>query len=389
MKRFAKLLLFNALVITAIALTTTSCTKEGPTGPAGPAGTNGTNGKDGANGSNGSNGSNGKDGSFFCQMCHNATKMNAIETQWETSKHGEGTSWATEGLRRDCASCHSKQGLLETLMTGRDTTLVNHTVGTTSYNNYVVAQPLDCEGCHDFHLSFDTNDGPDYALRKRDGVSLRWGNHTYTVNLPGSNGCIQCHQARTTSPMPTSMTGTDTITITSNRYGPHYGAMGNIFAGKAPYEFTGSGIYMNSAHTSSLACSDCHMAKFMASTAMGAGGHTWRMADTNGVDNVAGCLKCHAGVTNFDINGKQTEIEGLLTQLGDKLDLLKTGGILLKVGGKRDGSVIASTSNKLKLTSMQAAALLNWTFVFRDRSMGAHNYKYTKALLTNTIAALP
>ena len=379
MKRFAKFLLINSLVVTAFVIALSSCTQEGPAG------------KDGLNGTNGINGKDGKDANSFCKACHNATTMSTIETQFESSKHAEGESWPGEGVRRDCAACHSLQGFLETQQTGLDTTAYNpKKVGSTYYNAFGVGQPLDCSGCHDFHKSFDTTDGKDYAFRRTAGVSLRWGNHTVTVDLKGSNGCIICHQARTTTPMPTSMTGTDSITITSLRYGPHYGAMGNMFAGKAPYEFTGTETYTNSAHTTQTSCATCHMATFKGTGVNSAGGHTFRIKDTLNVVNLAGCQSCHAGTTTADINGKQTEIKGLMTQLATKLDALKPGGILEKgTDGKPDGYVIASTSKPLKLTSKQTAALLNWTFVYRDLSSGVHNYKYTKALLTNTIAALP
>ena len=194
---------------------------------------------------------------------------------------------------------------------------------------------------------------------------------------------------------PANASSVDTVTITSSRYGPHYGAQGNILAGKAPFEFTGSTVYENSPHTPTATnpgapCYSCHMATYSGTGVNSVGGHTWRMVDTNDVENIAGCKKCHSTATNFDINGRQTEIEGLLTTLGDKIDLFVPGKtILVKVNGAWDGSVNASTTNKLKLSYKQTAALLNWTFIFRDRSMGVHNYKYTKALLANTIAALP
>ncbi|MFK7811486.1 MAG: hypothetical protein AB8B59_03275 [Maribacter sp.] len=62
---------FFTLVCMAMAISLTSCTKEGPQGPIGPSGaagidgedgTNGTNGNDGINGTNGTNGTDGQDG---------------------------------------------------------------------------------------------------------------------------------------------------------------------------------------------------------------------------------------------------------------------------------------------------------------------------------------
>lgn len=65
MKTTAKLF---TLLCMALAVSITSCTKEGPVGPIGPAGvagidgTNGINGTDGNDGTNGTNGTNGTDG---------------------------------------------------------------------------------------------------------------------------------------------------------------------------------------------------------------------------------------------------------------------------------------------------------------------------------------
>jgi len=53
---------FLAYGLLAMALTVTSCTKEGPQGPIGPTGVDGTNGTNGADGADGTNGADGTDG---------------------------------------------------------------------------------------------------------------------------------------------------------------------------------------------------------------------------------------------------------------------------------------------------------------------------------------
>jgi hypothetical protein len=47
-----------------------------------------------------------------------------------------------------------------------------------------------------------------------------------------------------------------------------------------------------------------------------------------------------------------------------------------------------STLPKITLTNAQMGALINFQMVLRDYSLGIHNYKYSKALLTNSIAKL-
>ena len=110
-----------------------------------------------------------------------------------------------------------------------------------------------------------------------------------------------------------------------------------------------------------------------------AGGHTFNMVyQYHGQmrDNIAACTQCHAGIENFNINGVQDEIEDLLGQLED---LLLAAGILNPESGRWNPGTYP--------TNVTGAAL-NWKFVEEDRSHGIHNYKYAKALLTNSIELL-
>jgi hypothetical protein len=47
-----------------------------------------------------------------------------------------------------------------------------------------------------------------------------------------------------------------------------------------------------------------------------------------------------------------------------------------------------ATLPKLTLTNAQFGALINFQLCLREYSLGIHNYAYTKALLTNSIAIL-
>ena len=46
------------------------------------------------------------------------------------------------------------------------------------------------------------------------------------------------------------------------------------------------------------------------------------------------------------------------------------------------------TLPKVYLTNAQMGAIINFQLCLRDYSLGIHNYKYTKALLTNSITVL-
>jgi hypothetical protein len=74
------------------------------------------------------------------------------------------------------------------------------------------------------------------------------------------------------------------------------------------------------------------------------------------------CLECHAGATDYNINGAQTDIDNLLAELDAKLE----------VGDEED--------------DWYAEALFDYYFVVNDGgSRGVHNYKYAKALLDDAI----
>jgi hypothetical protein len=50
---------------------------------------------------------------------------------------------------------------------------------------------------------------------------------------------------------------------------------------------------------------------------------------------------------------------------------------------------INATLPVITLTNAQLGAIINFQLCLRDYSLGIHNYKYTMALLTNSIAVLP
>jgi hypothetical protein len=207
------------------------------------------------------------------------------------------------------------------------------------------------------------------------------------VTLYGiGNTCGRCHQARVPNPYldPANFQSTtDSLLPSSFRYGTHYGVAANIF-GDGGYEFPGTMAYQNSAHCTQADCGDCHMAE---SSDTLYGGHTWRVKDANGNENVAACTKCHAGATSFDIEGKQTEIAALIQELGNKI--YDTWGLLEKDNeGNFTGYIWSSSTTKYNISYKQAACVINFQLALRDKSNGVHNYKYTKALLRNTIDAI-
>ncbi len=370
MKKFSYLLIVSALAIFSLVVLFPAC--EGPIGPAGANGTNGTNG------TNGSNGLDGKDANAFCVKCHNAAMFGAVESQFATSKHGEGETWAGDGNRQSCARCHSYQGYKETMLTGRDTV------------EFIPKIPvaLQCDACHDFHGTLDSTDFPNYALGHTGPVKVL-ADPTKTIDFGNSsNACLYCHQARPAAGFPLPLTGDTTYAITSSRWGPHHGPQGNLLNGTQGWQVAGAMAYTNTNHKGVATCSMCHMA---AGEATLTGGHTWRIKSADGTKvNVAGCIKCHAGATTTDINGKQTEIAADLLKLQNRLIALKLldPATLLAIPYNQVGSGTKLPGKGAKWSLKETGAFFNYQMVEADRSKGAHNYKYIKALLSNSYDAL-
>ncbi len=253
------------------------------------------------------------------------------------------------------------------------------------FRNYIVdgstaevnnPTPINCRTCHHIHESYTLDD---YALRTTDVIDLIVGDGQYDYG--SSNLCANCHQARPVSPYPVA--GGDDVTITNARYGPHYGPQANMLAGKGPFPIPGSMPYINSAHTNLVdgGCVTCHMGP---ATGIFGGGHQMNIKYTTGSGGTAyqyaGCLGsgCHgnAGEVTALVNPNREEISTLLYQLRDRLQDL----------GLLNQAELVPTP--LTMTQMEAASILNYKFVYGDASYGAHNYRFTKALLVNTLEHL-
>jgi 5-methylcytosine-specific restriction endonuclease McrA len=363
MKKLGYFLGISALAIFSLVVLFPAC--EGPAGPAG---------KDGMDGKDGKDGLNGKDANAFCVQCHNEATFTLTKAQFATSAHGSGEYWVGEGNRQSCARCHSYQGFVETQITGRDTLGVVPAIG----------QALQCDACHEFHGTLDSVDFPNYALGHTGPVSKLYDNHASTLDFGNSsNLCAYCHQARpqgTDFPIPTS--GDKTFKVTSSRWGPHHGPQSHIFNGSDGWEYPGSVPYDKSNHKGVATCSTCHQAE---TDGTEVGGHTWRIVSEDGsVTNIAACKQCHSDATSLDINGRQTEIIGLLAQLKQKLIDAK----LLNASTDLAIAYNNAAGTGSEWTIKQAGAFFNYKMVEEDRSNGVHNYKYVKALLTNSIEAL-
>ncbi len=345
-----------SLMVVSVLFLTASCVKEGPMGLAGADGVDGKDGKDG------------KDGTAGCLVCHNTTTKSAVIAQYNTSQHAAGAATA-RSTSNQCSVCHSHEGFLEHVQTGRDTTYAG------------VAHPtnIGCATCHSTHNTFNfTKDGQDYALRTVAAVDLMlYPDQTTKIDFGNtSNLCANCHQPRNSYQVP-GAAGETTLSIISSRYGPHHGPQSTLVEGIGLYEIAGSTpIPGTKSHPHRAgSCVSCHMGDFKVSE----GGHTWKPS----VDN---CKTCHTSATSFDVNGGKTRVEGLIASLKSALvakGVIDATGALTKPGGKT-----ISATNPLVLPIAQAGAYWNYINLIEDRSNGIHNPKYIEAVLKNSIEAL-
>jgi hypothetical protein len=344
MKKFINLFLVAGLFVFAAGFILSSCTKEGPQGPAGANGTNGTNGTNAA---------------ATCQECHNFSDTIVAKIfQYNASKHATGSTILEAGsLTPSCSPCHTSQGFGQTVASGQFN--ANSTI--------TDAAPINCRTCHQIHKTY-TN--ADWSLATTAQYKWRFDStqtQHFTANHGTANLCGRCHQARPASPALTNPTSnTDSISITSSRWGPHHGPQSNILAAIGAYPDATFGAYGTSPHKDTIGCMGCHGADAIGNYV---GGHTLLMTSATTGDNITVCKTCHPSLTSFDFNGAQTTITVLYNQLKVKLatiGMLDSVNMVIKTG---------------KYAQSDLAAYWNFMLVYADRSMGVHNYQYTHDIL--------
>lgn len=312
-------------IVTILLIVFLGC--EGKEGPIGPAG------KDSA----GVNAS--------CGTCHGvSTSVLAKQVQWEKSVHATGGAYV-RGTSASCAPCHSSEGFTMKLAGMAAEGIPDPT-------------PVNCRTCHNIHKNFDI---ADYALTTTDAVELTGDiPMAATFDMGKGNLCVNCHQTRERN-YGLDPNGSGEIEISSSHWGPHHGPQSNILLGVGGFEISGSVSYEHSPHKTVVAdgCVTCHMVN---------DSHTFEPDDD-------ACESCHGG--DFDYEAKQTEIAELYEELNQAL--VKEG---ILAGDAEEGYHPVSGQTT---TMAKAGALFNARIFVDEGSMGVHNYKYSKALLQNSI----
>jgi hypothetical protein len=371
--------------LTAIALLALLGGCRGPEGPAGPPGESTILQLDGfAPG-------------IKCGSCHNPDTDTvyyvwAKKYQWERSKHFFGGEF--ERNQAPCSGCHTTEGYVQRMLRGNPPlTSANWAGVVTSHPN---ASPPGCFACHSPHSRGN------FSLRTTAPVTPV---SPTTAAIPAidygkGNLCISCHQPRPMSPvLPVSPAATDSVTITTSRWHPHYGVQSTMLAGVGGFQIPGYTYTGNSPHATLPAikqegCVICHMAPSTVGSGI-AGDHTMnvRFINLSGVEawNVNGCLRsgCHATMTSVEnyvsTSSTLTGGMGVRKYVSMYLDTLFTELVRRNYIVPTTGLVNASTTRPLRIPARKAGALYNYFFLKHDFSMGMHNSKYAIELLRSSI----
>jgi S-layer homology domain. len=285
-------------------------------------------------------------GTSNCKECHNDTTLIVSkDAQFrKISVHGTGTAYL-RGASKDCAGCHGTEGPKARINAG----VPPHDPSVVAVVN---VSPYDCRTCHNIHTTYTA---ADFSLTgDAQPVVLERTGGTFDKGL--GNLCANCHQIR--NALPVAVGGTITLGATETRFGTHSGVEANMLLGEGGLMVTGS----PSVHyqVTDNSCVTCHMGNER--------NHTFD-------PDVARCQSCHAGLTTFDRNGVQTEIQAMLDEVKP---LLIASGIM----NEEERSIPGAYPEAV------AAAMWNYTLVMNDQSRGVHNPPYTTALLQQALDAL-
>lgn len=288
-------------------------------------------------------------GPVTCAQCHDSSNLiTGKETEWAESVHGTGTAYV-RASSASCAGCHSGNSFAKMVAAGENPSQV--TEGDPNPTRQ------DCRACHMIHQTYTEKD---FDLRTTKAVPL-FAISGATFNGGQGNLCANCHQPRTDAPVPVN----GVVSGISSHWGPHHGPQAAMLlgvGGAGGVKGVKSGHYGAVGNT----CVTCHLGD---------------NKDHHFEPAVATCQKCHPTATNFDVDGVQTEIQGLLDAI--ETELLNRG-LLAPPTGDGDPSPAVSSA-----PTGEAFALWNYIYVGReDKSMGAHNVDYARALLYASLDSL-
>ena len=426
-----------------------ACTKEGAQGIPGTNGTNGTNGADGTNGVDGSTKCTECHNPAKVELAATQfefSKHSYGEAAFEESGNvGCTPCHASEAFLYVC-----KNNIPSTFTLNTTTNKYVNDYNTIATESIGEISCVTCHSS--LHTTYGKEDLSPLTTVAPVKMTMWAGAKEINLTADGGRGnlCVKCHQPRPFTASNGNGNVLDYVAIAANptavfydaaqantlnllkpgyRTHTHYGTAGAVFAGKGGVEFAGV-AYTNSAHTAVASCQDCHMA-----TQTGrAGGHTFMTAG-----NFSGCNQtgCHTDASSTSTSiwvAPRTEVKKELDDLAAKLkingiDILNRnpdattnmwaanstnkydgylniydpinnpngqtnnpGGMFQSPSPSSSWTAAQKAYNLtlplITLTNAQMGAIINFQLCLRDYSLGIHNYKYTTALLQNSISKL-
>jgi len=352
--------------------------------------------------------------------CHT---FNGVVDQWRFSAHSHPQeNDVGPGV---CGNCHSVDGLEQRVAnnyvvapdSGTPTNVAKGHINYLSrgrptqitYAGTSAIGRIHCSTCHAFSSANDPHVVGRYAagqapLRVAGGIDdeayIEKSSAVATepqgtpLKYRAANTCIFCHKSRTDVRLAFGASNA----IANTRFGPHQGPQSDLLSGKGAYEFAGE-TYGTARHsTIPDACVSCHMAPVAANGNVP--DHTMKASIAS--CKTSGCHTSYTG-TSFDIDNGQTSVREALTELQDLLD---RAGLLTRSSeppyaalsdeAKTDGQFHLDMSRpgstpdggNASLDAVRAGILYNYLLVARGRDFGAHNPRYTKQILFDSISRL-
>jgi hypothetical protein len=352
-------------------------------------------------------------GGACTKPCHT---FNGVVDQWRFSNHSHPQNNEIGG--GPCGNCHAIDGLQNRVANNfvtlpdsgapNDVTkghinyrAGNNTVQEIGYGGASAIGRIHCTTCHDFNPTNDPHSTGKYIagqapLRVPGGASDQAFLEKSPTDAGGvigtglaygvANTCVFCHKSRKDVSFYVT---NNTTTITSYRWGPHDGPQSDLYSGEGAYKFAGK-TYGNSEHvTIAKKCVGCHMAPVEGNDNVP--DHTMKPS-LKTCTTGAGCHSQYTGKT-FDVLGGQTTVKKALFELQAALNAkgwitrseVAPYPVLAdeELGDGQFNHDLAKPGNAL--TPAEQGALYNYLVIARGKDFGAHNPRYTKQVLYDTI----
>ncbi|NCO31565.1 cytochrome c3 family protein, partial [bacterium] len=159
---------------------------------------------------------------------------------------------------------------------------------------------------------------------------------------------------------------------------------------KGLYNVAGSlSVPSNNIHANlAKGCVSCHMGSNPTNPA--AGGHTFLMTPSQ-MTAIAECKSCHPDPEVFTQLTKSNEIKAALKEYRTLLinkGFLDTTQAITADGYQILGEYFKQTNEGVNMTKEEVEVTLNYLYLAKDRSNGAHNPNYMYALVKNGVEFL-